>query len=109
MTQARKIRKRNPRVVLVEELREQKKAIARLIDFWNQTGKTYCEPAERTDPNCWWRERRWDEYPENLSRNWENMARNARAMIERYEAIEQFSRRQARYALERERERERGL
>lgn len=84
-------RKRNPRRILVAELREWRRFLGLLIDFWDVTGKVAEVHSEGGRVmNHTFRERRYEEYRENVPANWAQMARNARGLAAKFEEIAAF-------------------
>lgn len=96
------MRKKNPRRILLEELRDMKRYLGLLVDFWNVAGRVV--EVQREDGRVTghtFRDRQYDEYRENVPSNWSDLARNARAMAQRWETIAGWAENQAAEAVRR--------
>lgn len=96
-------RAKNPRRILVAQLRDWKRLIGDLILFWDVTGRVVeVHSKNGRVVNHTWRDRRYDEYRENRVENWTLMAANARGLAEQCMIVARWCEDQAELARERQ-------
>lgn len=84
-------RQRNPRRVVLAQMREMNTWLRYMISAWSVRSTVY-DPADRPGLNAWLRPRRVDEYPENQREAWERLAQYMRAISTQAENIEAAAR-----------------
>lgn len=88
-------RARNPRRIILDELRLIKRTTSDLISRWSVEGTVYVPHDGGPKFSGHFRPRERHEYPENQAEAWRNLARYARWMVDRWTQVAEVAERKA--------------